>query len=110
MAKDISSSCEFCITCRRSKTSSHKPYGLLEPLAVPSTPWENIGIDFVGPLPESKDRDASYDSITVVIDRITGMVHLVPSRQNYNARQVAELIFREVYRLHGLPKSIRLSP
>ena len=34
------------------------------------------------------------------------MVHLVPSRVNYNAVQVAELIFAEVYRLHGLPKRI----
>lgn len=34
------------------------------------------------------------------------MVHLVPSRQSYNARQVAELVFSEIYRLHGLPKSI----
>lgn len=49
-------------------------------------PWENIGVDFIGPLPESRDRDAS--------------------RQNHNAKQVAELVFSEVYRLHRLPKSI----
>ncbi|KAJ3561610.1 hypothetical protein NP233_g10090 [Leucocoprinus birnbaumii] len=73
---------------------------------VPTYPWENIGIDFVGPLPESSDRNASYDAITVIIDRLTGMVHLVPSRQNYSAKQVAELVFAEVYRLHGLPRSI----
>lgn len=106
MASDVATYCETCMTCKRSKPNNHKPYGLLNPLQVPSTPWENIGIDFVGPLPESKDRNASFDTITVIIDRLTGMVHLVPSRQNYNARQVAELIFAEVYRLHGLPKSI----
>ncbi|KAJ3558320.1 hypothetical protein NP233_g11530 [Leucocoprinus birnbaumii] len=106
LVSDIASYCDSCITCRRSKPPNHKLFGLLQPLPVPSTPWENIGIDFVGPMPESKDRDATYDSITVIIDRLTGMIHLVPSRLNYNARQVAELIFREVYRLHGLPKSI----
>ncbi|KNZ71866.1 hypothetical protein J132_05691 [Termitomyces sp. J132] len=34
------------------------------------------------------------------------MVHVVPSRINYTARQVAELIFDEVYKYHGLPRAI----
>jgi transposase InsO family protein len=63
-------------------------------------------MDFVGPLPESKNRDGVFNSITVVIDLLTGMVHLVPSRINYTARQLAELMFESIYKLHGLPKSI----
>jgi hypothetical protein len=106
MISDIQSFCDSCITCKRSKPSNQKPYGLLNPLPVPAEPWESIGVDFVGPLPESKDRNASYDSITVIIDLLTGMVHLVPSRTSYTARQVAELIFAEVYKHHGLPHSI----
>ncbi|THH32769.1 hypothetical protein EUX98_g1371 [Antrodiella citrinella] len=94
------------MTCKRSKPNNQKPYGLLNPLKVPTLPWEAIGIDFVGPLPESKDRDATYDSITVIIDLLTAMVHLVPSRINYKAKQVAELVFSEVYKHHGLPKAI----
>jgi hypothetical protein len=42
----------------------------------------------------------------VVIDLLTGRVHLVPSRQDYRAKDIAELVFAEVYRLHGLPKRI----
>ena len=38
-----------------SKSSNHSPYGLLQPLAVPSRPWETIGIDFVGPLPMTQN-------------------------------------------------------
>ncbi|PFH46350.1 hypothetical protein AMATHDRAFT_70081, partial [Amanita thiersii Skay4041] len=53
------------MTCRRSKPSNQKPYGLLNLLGVPAGPWDAIGIDFVGQLPESKDRDGSYDMITV---------------------------------------------
>jgi hypothetical protein len=34
------------------------------------------------------------------------MVHLIPSRQNFTARDVAELLFSEVYCLHGLPRTI----
>ncbi|CDO74640.1 hypothetical protein BN946_scf184822.g3 [Trametes cinnabarina] len=34
------------------------------------------------------------------------MVHLVPSRTTYKARDVAELVFSEIYKHHGLPKAI----
>jgi hypothetical protein len=34
------------------------------------------------------------------------MVHLIPSRQDYKARQVAELMFEQIYKLHGVPKNI----
>ncbi|KAF8799421.1 hypothetical protein BYT27DRAFT_7066829, partial [Phlegmacium glaucopus] len=53
------------VTCKRSKPSNQKPYGLLNPLAVPSALWDSIGIDFVGPLPVSSNRDGTFDSITV---------------------------------------------
>jgi len=106
MNRDITKFCDTCGTCKRSKPDNQRPYGLLNPLSVPSRPWESIGIDFVGPLPLSKNRNGEFDMIAVVIDRLTSMVHLVPSRQDYKAREMAELVFAEVYRLHGLPKSI----
>ena len=106
MVSDTKAFCESCATCKRSKPTNQKPYGLLNPLPVPTQPWEAIGIDFVGPLPESKNRDGTFDSITVVICLLTAMVHLIPSRITYNARQIAELMFEEIYKLHGLPKHI----
>ena len=104
MSEDVQRFCETCVTCKRSKPTNQKPYGLLNPLDVPTDAWEVIGVDFVGPLPESANRDGSFNAITTVIDLLTGMVHLIPSRINYNASQVAELMFAEVYRLHGLDR------
>jgi hypothetical protein len=106
IVEDTRSFCETCTTCKRSKSSTQKPYGLLYSLNPPSQPWEVIGIDFVGPLPESKNRDGVFNSITVVINLLTGMVHLIASCINYTARQIAELMFESIYKLHGLPKSI----
>ena len=106
MVSDVQAFCETCHTCKTSKPNNQKPYGLLNPLSTPSYPWESIGMDFVGPLPESGNRDGFFDSITVVICLLTSMVHLVPSRTNYNASQLAELMFEHVYKLHGLPKNI----
>ena len=103
---DVKAFCETCQTCKMSKPSNQKPYGLLNPLGIPTHPWESVGIDFVGPLPESRNRDGQYDSITVVICLLTGMVHLIPSRINYNASQLAELVFEHIYKIHGLPQNI----
>ena len=63
-------------------------------------------MDFVGPLPESSNRNGAYDSITMIICLLTLMVHLIPSRINYNTSQLAKLMFEHVYKLHGLPKNI----
>jgi len=106
MVNNVKSYCNSCITCKRSKLSNQKPYSLLNPLAIPTRPWESIGIDFVGPLLESKDCDVSYDCIIVIICLLMAMVHLVLGHINYTAHQVAELIFAEVYKHHGLPSSI----
>ena len=106
MTADVRVYCDSCRTCKRSKPNNQKPYGPLNPLKVPTQPWEAIGIDFVGPLPESRNRDATFDMICVIICLLTGMVHLVPCRESYTARQMAELIFAEVYKHHGLPRAI----
>lgn len=106
LVNDTKAYCDSCQTCRRSKPTNQKPYGFLNPLPIPSRPWESIGIDFVGPLPESQNRDGTFTSVTTIIDLTTAMVHLVPSRIDYNAKEVAELLFEHVYKLHGVPKSI----
>ena len=106
MIKDIAKYCDSCHTCKISKPNNQKPYGLLQPLPVPLRPWEGMGMDFVGPLPESKNRHGIFDMICTMIDLLTGMTHLAPLRQDYRAKQIAELVFDNVYKLHGLPKYI----
>jgi hypothetical protein len=106
VVEDTRSFCESCATCKRSKPSNQKPYGLLHSLNPPLEPWDSVGVDFVGPLPESRNCDGVFNSIAVIIDLLTGMTHIVPARINYTARQMAELMFENIYKLHGLPKSI----
>ena len=106
MVGDIDRYCRSCHTCAVSKPLSGRPHGKLKTMPVPTRPWQYIGIDFVGPLPESSNRTGSYDMICVVIDLLTSMVHVMPSRQTYRASDIAELMFDSVYRLHGLPERI----
>jgi uncharacterized protein with von Willebrand factor type A (vWA) domain len=92
-----------CIACQSNKSSNKATAGLLHPLPIPSHAWESISMDFVGPLPVTKD---GHDNILVVVDRLTKMVHLTACRITITAPQVASIIWREIIRHHGVPISI----
>ena len=93
-------------TSAYSKAVRHKPYGNLQSLPVPTHHWKDLSMDFVLELPESADweRD-SYDSILVIVDRLTKMVHYEPVLTTITAPWLAEVILDVVVRHHGLPDS-----
>lgn len=106
MAKQVESFCRACTSCAASKQSTQHPYGLLKPLQVPKFPWSQIGIDFVGPLPTSKTLYGEFDTICVVVDHLTSMTHLIATRQDYTACDIAEALHANVFKLHGPPDII----
>ena len=96
---------EFVATydiCSRSKIPRHRPYGLLRPLEIPKKPWTSISMDFIMDLPLSK----GFDSIFVVVDRLTKMTHFVPCNKTVIDEETARLFIDNVYKYHGLPDDI----
>ena len=64
-------------------------------------------MDFVTGLPLFADwKSDSYDSILVIVDRLTNMVHYEPVKVTINAPRLAEVIIDVVVRHYGLPDSI----
>ncbi|QRV77164.1 Pol polyprotein/retrotransposon [Ceratobasidium sp. AG-Ba] len=106
IVEDVKAYCRSCTICAANKSDTRSPMGLLQAMPIPSYPWQSIGVDFVGPLPESETRYGAFDMITTVIDNLTRMVHLIPTRQDYTAKDVTEVIFEHVYKLHGMPERI----
>ena len=96
-----------CNVCLASKAVRHKLYGNLQSLPVTTYRWKDLLIDFVTGLPISTDwKGDSYDSILVIVDWLTKMVHYKLVKVTINASGLAEVIINMVVRHHGLPDSI----
>jgi len=78
------------------------PAGKLMPNKAPDKPWAHIMADFIVKLPLSR----GYDSILVVCDRLTKMVHFIPTMEKTSAEGLVVLFRDHVWKLYGLPESI----
>jgi hypothetical protein len=88
-----------CSVCQHSKHEHIKSAGKLQPLPVPVAPWKDISLDFMEGLPKSD----GFDSILVVVDHLTKFAHFIPLRHPFSAAQVAQTLWDNVIKLHGVP-------
>ncbi|XP_033139528.1 uncharacterized protein LOC117131541 [Brassica rapa] len=102
MKRDVERLCERCATCKQAK-SKVQNHGLYTPLPIPYHPWNDISMDFIVGLPRTR---TGKDSIFVVVDRFSKMAHFIACHKTDDALHVANLFFKEIVRLHGMPKTI----
>jgi len=102
ITKEVKRYVEGCDTCQHNKNCTEQPAGKLMPNSIPEKPWTHILADFITKLPLAQ----GYDSILVVVDRLTKMVHFIPTTEKTSAEGLARLFRDNVWKLHGLPESI----
>jgi hypothetical protein len=92
-----------CDTYRRVKAIHMKAVGPLQSLPIPTWKWEDISMDFIMGLPRTAK---GYDSIWVIVDRLTKIAHFLPVRVKYTVATYVELYIAHILSLHGVPKII----
>ncbi|XP_073061796.1 uncharacterized protein [Primulina eburnea] len=85
------------------KIEHQRPAGTLLSLPIPQWKWEHITMDFVTGLPRVR---RGFNSIWVIVDRLTKSAHFLPVKTTYSMNQYAEDYIAEIVRLHGVPVSI----
>jgi hypothetical protein len=102
MGQYITDYVKGCDTCTRTKIFPAKPIGELYPHSIPDGPWQKVSTDMIVQLPESN----GYDSILVVVDRLSKMIRLAPTTTEVTSIGVAKLYRDHVWRSHGMPIEI----
>jgi len=103
LKRDVAEYVALCDTCQRVKAEHQRPAGLLQPMKIPEWKWEEVGMDFIVGLPRTQK---GYDSIWVIVDRLTKVAHFLPVKTTYNGPKLAELYMERIVCLHGVPKKI----
>ncbi|GJU58126.1 putative reverse transcriptase domain-containing protein [Tanacetum coccineum] len=103
MKADIATYVSKCLTCARVKAEHQRPSGLLVQPAIPEWKWDNITMDFITKLPKSSH---GFDTIWVIVDRLTKSAHFLPIRENDPLDKLARLYLNRIVARHGIPVSI----
>ncbi|GJX58426.1 putative reverse transcriptase domain-containing protein [Tanacetum coccineum] len=103
MKADIATYVSKCLTCARVKAEHQRPSGLLVQPEIPEWKWDNITMDFITKLPKSSQ---GFDTIWVIVDRLTKSAHFLPIRENDPLDKLARLYLNRIVARHGIPALI----
>jgi hypothetical protein len=75
---------------------------------IPEEPFESIAMDWIVKLPQSKDplTGTKYDSVMVIVDRLTKYVHFEPYLEKLSTEALAYSFNKCITANHGMPRNI----
>ncbi|GKB62693.1 reverse transcriptase domain-containing protein [Tanacetum coccineum] len=103
MKADIATYVSKCLTYSKVKAEHQRPAGLLVQPDILEWKWEKITMDFITKLPKTA---AGFDSIWVIVDRLTKSAHFLPMKETNLTEKLTRLYMKEIVARHGIPVSI----
>lgn len=103
MIKTVKKFIGSCDVCQRNKHMNVATQGLFKPLPIPEGRWTDVTMDFVSALPTTT---TGYDTIMVIVDRLSKRSHFIPTTKELTAEGAAMLYLNNVFKLHGVPRRI----
>ncbi|GJT88172.1 putative reverse transcriptase domain-containing protein [Tanacetum coccineum] len=98
MKADIATYVSKCLTCAKVKAEHQRPSGLLVQPDIPEWKWEKITMDFITKLPKTA---AGYDSIWVIVDRLTKSAHFLPMKETDSTNNLSRMLHGEIVARHA---------
>ena len=80
MKHDVADFVSKCLNYQQMKVEHMRLGGISQEISLPLWKWEMIIMDFITGLPRSRNQ---YDSIWVIVDRLTKSANFFPVRTNY---------------------------
>ncbi|KAK9401921.1 hypothetical protein NXF25_010277 [Crotalus adamanteus] len=102
LKKDVENYVKSCPIYATMKKCPGNPPGLLQQAVDPTQPWEEIAMDFIVELPESRGNTV----IWTVIDLFSKQAHFIACTSLPSAKKLARMFLKHIYQLHGAPKRI----
>nr|GEY13863.1 reverse transcriptase domain-containing protein [Tanacetum cinerariifolium] len=103
MKANIATYVSKCLTYAKVKAKHQRPLRLLVQPAIPEWKWDNIMMDFITKLPKSSQ---GFDTIWVIMDRLTKSSHFLQVRENDLLDKLARLYLNRIVARHEIPISI----
>ncbi|MDV3186342.1 MAG: hypothetical protein Q8850_02635 [Candidatus Phytoplasma australasiaticum] len=101
--EDIAKFVFECPNCQQMKVEHQWLVGLAQAIEIPTWKWEDVNIDFVVGLPQTQKK---FDSIRVIIDRMTKLAHFLSVKTTFKAEDYVKLYIHELLRLDSVPRCI----
>ena len=105
MRADVRRYVRNCHVCRRSKAPKNGYHGELQPIESENRLWQNISLNFVTGLSESK----GFNAILMIVDRFSKMHHYIActaEKERTKIDETMKMLIDHVWKLHELSKTI----